>query len=290
MSSRAQKERTIAILALALVVAFAGAATARALTQAASQQASPQSHAKIELVAEEDSFRPGHTLWLGLHFKLDDGWHIYWQNPGDSGEPPRVEWNLPAGFEADAIRWPAPKRLGSGSVVDYGYEGQVLLMAPLRIAAGVKAASPVTIGATVKYLVCREICIPGKADVMLKIPPAAKDFFGAHFSQWHKLFAQTREDLPRPVPVGWKIAAEAKGNQFVLSVHGVVARRGAEFFPLDSNVIENSAPQILASSGAGFQLTLRKSDQLTEPVATLRGVLVLEGTRAYEISAPIAPR
>jgi DsbC/DsbD-like thiol-disulfide interchange protein len=290
MSSRAQKERTIAILSMVFAVVFVSAATARASMQAASQQASPQSHAKLELIAEEDSFRPGHTLWVGLHFELDDGWHIYWRNPGDSGEPPRIEWNLPAGFEAGAIRWPAPKRLGSGSVVDYGYEGQVLLMAPLRITASVKAASPVTIGASVRYLVCREICIPGKAVVTLAIPPAAKDFSRAHFSQWRELFAQTRGDWPRPIPGGWKIAAETKGDQFILSVHGAAAPRDAAFFPLDANVIENSGPQVLARSGAGFRLTLRKSDQLINPVAVLRGVLVVEGTRAYEISAPVAPR
>jgi len=242
------------------------------------------------LIAEEDSFRPGHTLWIGLYFELDDGWHIYWRNPGDSGEPPRVEWNLPAGFEADAIRWPAPKRLGSGSVVDYGYESQVLLMAPLQIAAGVKAASPLTIGAGVKYLVCREICITGKADVMLEIPPAAKHFSSAHFSQWHKLFARTRDKWPRPIPARWKVSAEAKGDQFILNLRGAAVPGDAAFFPLEENVIENSALQILASSGPGFQLMLRKSDQLLKPVATLQGVLVLEGTRAYEISAPIAPR
>lgn len=288
MSSRAQKERTVAIPALALVVAFASAAYAGASLQAVSQQASPQSHTKIELIAEEDSFRLGHTLWVGLHFELDDGWHIYWQNPGDSGEPPKIRWELPQGFEAGAIEWPRPIRLGSGSVIDYGYEGQVLLMAPVRIPAALNARAQATIGADVKYIVCREICIPGEAQLTLAIP-AAKDP-SRHYSAWRELFERTRAQLPEAAPRGWKISARSEGDNFILTVRGEAAPRDAAFFPLDANVIENSAMQIPASSGAGFQLTLRKSDQLLKTLAALRGVLVLDGTRAYEVSAPVAPR
>jgi DsbC/DsbD-like thiol-disulfide interchange protein len=41
----------------------------------------------------------------------DDGWHIYWQNPGDSGEPPRIKWQLPSGVTATALEWPTPMRM-----------------------------------------------------------------------------------------------------------------------------------------------------------------------------------
>jgi DsbC/DsbD-like thiol-disulfide interchange protein len=240
------------------------------------------------LIAEEDSFRTWAPFWVGLHFELDSGWHIYWQNPGDSGEPPRVEWNG-TGFIPGTIRWPAPKRLGSGSVVDYGYEGQVLLMAPIHIGAMIIKPVSLTIGATVKYLVCREICIPGKADLTMTVPVAATGS-AAHYSQWRGLFEQTRAALPHPAPTSWRITARSQGDNFVLSVSGARRIKSAEFFPLDAEVIENSARQILASSDAGFQLTLRKSDQLSKPVATLRGLLVLDGMRAYEISTPVAPR
>ncbi len=256
--------------------------------QAASQQASPPSHAKVELIAEEDSLRPGRTLWLGVLFSLDGGWHIYWQNPGDSGEPPKIRWELPRGFQAGAIRWPRPMRLGGGSVVDYGYEGQALLMAPLRIPAAFDDSTATTIDADVKYLVCREICIPGETHLTLAIP-AAKDS-SKHFSQWRELFERTRAEWPEPAPSGWKISTRSQAENFILTVRGEARPRDAAFFPFDADVIENSAPQIFKSSGTGFQLKLRKSDQLIKPVAALGGVLILDGTAAYEISAPMAPR
>jgi len=46
-------------------------------------------HGTLELVAENQWIAAGHDFNLGLHFELESGWHIYWINPGDSGEPPR---------------------------------------------------------------------------------------------------------------------------------------------------------------------------------------------------------
>src|SRR5271168_188396 len=85
------------IVACILAVAGAEAAGRRPFPQAAQAPYAPENHAKVELIAEEDTLRPGRTLWAGVLFRLDSGWHIYWQNPGDSGEPPKIRWELPRG-------------------------------------------------------------------------------------------------------------------------------------------------------------------------------------------------
>ena len=103
-----------------------------ALAARSNAQLPSEPHVKVELISEQATSPPGQPLWVGLLFRLEPGWHIYWHNPGDSGEPPKVQWELPMGFVAGSIRWPQPIRLGGGSVVDYGYEGQVLLMAPIQ--------------------------------------------------------------------------------------------------------------------------------------------------------------
>src|ERR1700682_3563826 len=90
--------------------------------------AAPMPHGTIDLVAENLWIAPGHQTYFGLHFQLEKGWHIYWVNPGDSGQPPRVEWHLPEGLSAGEIEWPAPRRLGTSSIVDYGYEDAVVLL------------------------------------------------------------------------------------------------------------------------------------------------------------------
>ena len=249
----------------------------------AGAQSPAESHARVELIADQAAATPGKPLWIGLLFHLDPGWHIYWQNPGDSGEPPRVAWQLPPGFSAGAIRWPQPVRLVDGTVVDYGYEKQVLLMAPIE-AGQTHAPTMPNISADVKYIVCREICIPGKAHLTLAVPSAGDA------ARWRALFEETRQQLPKPAPAAWKVSAESKGAQFVLSVRGAGQVRGASFFPLDAAQIDNSSRQDFAPMAGGFRLTMKKSDLLVKPVATLRGLIVLAPGRAYEVSAPVVAR
>src|SRR5712692_4813107 len=89
-------------------------------------------HGTVELVAENQWIAPGRQTYFGLNFQLEKGWHIYWVNPGDSGQPPRVEWHLPAGLNAGEIEWPAPRRFRTSNIVDFGYDRAVMLLVPIR--------------------------------------------------------------------------------------------------------------------------------------------------------------
>ena len=95
-------------------------------------QSPADEHVKLELFSEQNAFVSEEELFLGIRFTLEDGWHTYWINPGDSGEPPRIQWHLPGGFQVGAIEWPYPERLETAPFTDYGYEHQVLLMVPIR--------------------------------------------------------------------------------------------------------------------------------------------------------------
>jgi len=257
-------------------------------------------HVKIELIPESVAAEARKPFWVGLLFRLDEGWHIYWQNPGDAGEPPKVQWQLPPGFTAGPILWPQPLRIGTGSVIDYGYENQVLLMAPLQMtpidrsassaASSTPAVSTQAIGADVKYIVCREMCIPGKAHLTLSSPSSAQQSSAQQFTQWRQLFEQTRGQIPKPAPKAWKVSARTDKQHFILSVRTESKVHTATFFPLEPGQIENSAPQSFASTAKGFRLSLKKSDVLVRPITSLKGLLVLGPGRAYEIAAPVAPR
>jgi len=269
------RRRSIVLLTAGAMLAFVGRSNA---------QLQPQPHLKVELISEQPTSLLGQPLWVGLLFRLEPGWHIYWQNPGDSGEPPKVQWDLPAGFVAGSIRWPQPIRLGSGSVVDYGYEGQVLLMAPIQGSLSRNATSLPSLSADVKYIVCRDVCIPGKAHITLSSPA------GGDWVPWRALFEQTRAQLPKPAPASWKVAAVSDKQHFILSVQARSQVAGASFFPLEPSQIDNSSPQDFAPTRNGFRLILKKSDQLTKPITDLRGLMVLGPGRAFEVSAPVVSR
>ena len=253
------------------------------LAVCASSQSPDESHSKVEIIAERIPTHPDRPSWVGLLFQLDKGWHIYWQNPGDSGEPPKVQWQLPPGLVAGAIQWPPPTRLGGGAVVDYGYEGQVLLIASITGAVKGNVRLISDISADVKYIVCREMCIPVKRHLTLA---AGSD---GDWKRWHDLFEQTRQRLPKPLPAGWKVSAESDQSRIIVVVRAAPIQ-SASFIPFEPGQIDNSSRQGFASSPTGFRLTLKKSDQLIKPISVLKGLIILGTGRAYEIAAPVAQR
>ena len=85
-------------------------------------------HAESRLLAEKTAAVPGETLWMAFAQELEEGWHVYWKNPGDSGTKPIVEWSLPEGFEVSEISWPTPQKLPFGPLMNYGYEDQVIFL------------------------------------------------------------------------------------------------------------------------------------------------------------------
>jgi DsbC/DsbD-like thiol-disulfide interchange protein len=236
----------------------------------------------VALIGERDSIAPGQRSWVAVRFRLDPGWHIYWINPGDSGDPPRVEWRLPAGFRAGPLQWPHPERLVTKYAVDFGYADEVLLLAPIRAPTNLAPGSQAELAGTVKWVVCREVCIPGKTEVALSLPVKR-----SAAAPPNKIFDEARRRVPEPLPAGWRARAHAESNDFVLSIETGQPIAQAAFFPLQPGQIENAAPQTVSALARGVQLRLKKSDQLLKPIAVLNGVIVLPSGKAYVIDAPV---
>jgi DsbC/DsbD-like thiol-disulfide interchange protein len=240
---------------------------------------SPIPHGTVELIAEDQWIAAGRTANFGLHFQLEKGWHIYWINPGDSGQPPRVTWQLPSGLTAGPIEWPAPRRLGTSSIVDFGYEDTVTLIVPMHAHAHLPGQQSAQFTAQVSVLVCREMCIPGKAQVSLTLP--VKSETPAPDSRSGELFAATRKALPHQAPMNWRVGLVEESSSFLLTVSLGHQIRQAIFYPLVESQIDNAAPQNLLPTAEGFRLTLRKSDQLLKPIERLKGILVLAADQVY---------
>lgn len=115
---------------------------------------------RAELVAHApDGVGPGRTLQLGLAIRHQPHWHTYWRNPGDSGLPTTLEWQLPAGFAAGEIEWPTPKKLPVGPLMNYGYEGELLLPVTVQVPADFQGAA-LSVRLKADWLVCKDVCIP----------------------------------------------------------------------------------------------------------------------------------
>ncbi len=256
-----------------------------ALLPGAGASAASIPHGTVDLVAENQWIAPGRQTYLGLNFQLEKGWHIYWINPGDSGQPPRVQWHLPDGLSAGEIEWPAPRRLGASTIVDFGYDGAVMLLVPVRASSTLPANKTARIVAELSVLVCREICVPGKTQISLSLPiESAAPEPDAPGSD---LFTAARKSLPRKPPDDWKFTVNNKKDSFILIAKLGRQTTRAVFFPFAESQIDNSAPQVIVPAATGFQLTLKKSDQLLAPIKRLEGVLEISANQTYVIDVAV---
>lgn len=242
-------------------------------------------HGSIELIIETTSIEPGRSIQAGLYFRLEKGWHIYWSNPGDAGEPPRITWDLPSGMVAGKVQWPYPRLISAFSAVDYGYEDEVLLIVPIQVGPELPVGKAVDLNANVRFVVCREVCLPGKSQLTARLPAVAGT---PPLSPATKgIFRVSRQKLPVAVPKTWTFTAIAQKDYF--QVAAKLGRRVGQaiFFPSEADQIENAAPQTLRPTSSGFAMTLKKSNRLLRPVQHLEGVLLVEGKKAYFIDIAV---
>ena len=247
-----------------------------ALTLCLPRPTAAESAVRAALLAESTTWTPGTSCWLALRFQVDEGWHLYWANPGDNGMAPSVQWLLPAGFAVRALHWPAPRRFGEAPSVSYGLDGEVVLLAELRTpdAAPAAGSGPMRLGARIKWLVCREACVPGQADVALDLAAGGAS---APDPAVTGLFARARAALPAPLPVKARLVGDdARLTLFLDLPTGDGAPRGAYFYSADLETVDHSGPQTWLADARGARLVIPASPYARTPAARLRGVLRVE--------------
>jgi DsbC/DsbD-like thiol-disulfide interchange protein len=230
---------------------------------------------RVELLSEARSITAGATFWVGLRQQITPGWHTYWMNPGDSGEPPRIEWALPAGFVAGEITWPHPERIPVGPAMSYGYSGDVVLPIPVTAPVGLAAGTRVTLRGQASWVVCETICVPEDAPVALTLTVSADapepDPRGA------SLIAAARRATPTPSPWPASFVATPERVTFTIAARGLSADRVAEawFFPSRWGAIEHAAPQRARVDADGLTLETARGPLAEGVAAPIDGVLVV---------------
>jgi thiol:disulfide interchange protein len=261
--------------------------TAVALLCATGARAAPVAaeHVEAELIAEQTGWLPGSTQWVALRLKPEQGWHTYWRNPGDSGLPTTLQWKLPDGFKAGDIVWPWPHMEKLGDLTNYGYSSETLHLVPITVPAKV-AGTEATLQATAKWLVCKDICIPGTAELSLTLP--VKEIATAD-PTWGPSFEQAREHTPRAEPMLTGQFALAD-NELRLGIDAAGLLEGAthaEFFAYANNLVNHGALQRVAIEGESVRFTQEQSAFLAEVPPAVEGVLVVHAAavRGYVVKA-----
>lgn len=230
-------------------------------------------HVVADLVAREEGFVPGQPITLGVQLRMDDQWHTYWRNAGDSGLPTTIKWTLPSGFSAGPIQWPAPIRLPLATIMNYGYEKEVLL--PVRVQTASVQGGQATIRAKVDWLVCSaDECIPGAAQLQLTLPVAAKITVNP---ATQALFQSADANMPK-ASSGWQFWSERRGSDaYILHARPADGRpvpASAYFFADEANVVESSGAQLPAAKDGVLSVSLKPSQYAQGPASAINGVWV----------------
>ncbi|MEE2565934.1 protein-disulfide reductase DsbD family protein [Hyphobacterium marinum] len=246
--------------------------------QAGAQSAflSDERMVEASLVTSRDTVQPGDRFHVGLRLEITDGWHTYWRNPGDSGEPTRIEWQLPDGFQAGEIVWPAPEVFPFGPLTNYGYAYEVVLPVEITVSPDVTPGFH-TLTGSATWLVCEEICIPEGAAIEAYVTVGdAPEVNRRGTALIERALSQAPGGEDGPVA-----GLRRTGERLLLTVatpdDGVITGeiRNLRYFPYSGRLIDHSAEQAWALEAEGLAVDLQARDG-TVDTGDGAGVLTFE--------------
>ncbi len=249
---------------LSLFVTLLGGRTAAADAMITSDQLTAR------LIAEQSQVRPGDAITIALAQDIAPHWHTYWRNPGDSGQGPALDWQLPAGADASEFKWPVPERIAIEHLMNYGYSDSTAQLTEITVPADWPAGTPFPVNADSEILVCEKICIPVSGKLSVSVPTGAETITDA--SQ-EAFFRDVRGRIPVKSP--WQAQTYSDDTTFALRVAAgsgdFEKAREIYFFPDEWGVIEHAGDQKAEITEHGLVLSLPRGQ--VQPDPGLSGVL-----------------
>lgn len=242
--------------------------------QASDQNSINPYYVEAEILSEITAIQPGQSFWIAVHFLMEPQWHIYWRNPGDTGFPTTIEWDLPEGFTASNINWPFPKAIEFSELINIGYEDETFLLVEIT-PPSILDLDNVEIKCEVNWLACHDVCVPGSAK--LSLSNSVNLDTQIINSETVQLFAKAREQIPIRTE-DWQIQSIVKGEELeILAIKPSWFQSdisSMQFFPYETDLIQYAAPQKFELDDHGYKLTVQLSDNYDNNRSQISGVLV----------------
>ena len=221
-------------------------------------------HARISLIKDHSDFVPGTSINIGLKVSMDKGWHTYWKNPGDSGGPIEVDWDLPEGFSVSDIKWPLPEKIEYPPLMTYGYEDFVIYPMVLSIPADY---SNDYFEMTADILICADVCIPESGKISSNLLDIESD----------SLIYEWLESIPsKSIPIKTSLADDNLEIRFTFEKE----IKEIYFFPDKNNSIDYSSKQNFYKKDDSYFLSIKL---FNDEIQNVSGVLDIDGY-GYNVS------
>ena len=134
-------------------------------------------HAEVSLVKNTQISSNG-IVHIGIKMDMQEGWHTYWLNPGDSGGAIDIEWILSDESNVSDVIYPTPHRIPYPPLMTFGYEDQVIFPVDLIVK---DLNKDIDITANINFLICADVCIPESAVIKTTLNTIAED---VNLSKW----------------------------------------------------------------------------------------------------------
>lgn len=227
------------------------------------------------LLTDTATVQAGQKFHIGVLYKIEPDWHIYWKYAGDSGIPTQIDWTLPPGFQAGPLQWPLPMRdKEPGDLEVFAYSSEVLLYTEVTAPATL-AAGPIPIKADSKWLVCKSSCVPGEANLSLELNSGQAVADPA-------LFQRYVAQVPRSLSANYGVGISRQGQQVTVAFSGVGSSASLDFYP------EPPSEVVLGHGKQSGKAVTFSIDSEGKPLDQLGGVVVIrDGSKgeAFQVAA-----
>ena len=227
-------------------------------------------------------------IWIGLRIVREDGWHTYWEHPGDVGIPPSIEWELPAGYSAGKIVFPPPHRVSMFDISANGHTGETLFLIPLSIPP-LNSGQELEIKGLCSWMACSHTCMPAHTQLSLKLPTVSKFEPDPYWTTQFKSFWSTQ---PKEIPKDWKFDARLIGKFLKIQFPPFLSAKNGEldFFAEDRVVLSDQSP-LVRKKNDRLEWMLKKSPWGPPLPKEINGLLSVEeggGKNFFRLKIPVS--
>ena len=215
-------------------------------------------HAKASLITNLQS-SDQESFYVGVRLQMQDGWHTYWENPGDSGSPFEANWSTDDGVIIENVQWPTPITIPYPPLMTYGYEGDIVF--PFQVFRSQETELK-TISVDFNFLICADICIPESASLSLDLSSASpSEFLNTQINNLPTKTVNTNSSI--------------EDDNLVISFQSTESFSNAYFFPRESGNFFYPENQLLEQiDDTNYKISIPLLDS---NLSAFSGILSLDG-------------
>ncbi|HYE21775.1 MAG TPA: protein-disulfide reductase DsbD domain-containing protein [Tepidisphaeraceae bacterium] len=241
------------------------------------------------LVADVSAITPGASFTLGVRLQIKPKWHVYWANPGETGQATVLKPAGPDGFTFGPVQWPVPVRLDHDFGLTYAYEDDVLLMIPVTAPKTLNPGDPVTLKVDADWQSCHDDCIDGRAKLSITLPvaPDAKPANEKLFATWRARLPVAQD--PAVIRQVEQKSSAGKPEPSVMVTWNAAPPAKVDWYPVSTRAVMIEGVKLTTNGGTtqiAFKSTVYKPDQLPAGGA-VDGLLVYENAKGERVGTPL---